>query len=98
SEFFADFVACFTQFLLKTSVHFVFHSLFIGEVIVRQLSVFLLEFAFHLVPGTLDLKLFHNCYVRIRSKTEKWSASGFVSFIVRPTPLRWRWLPSGIPR
>ena len=54
-DFFSEIFFRFPKFLLKTSKQFVLLSLGKCEIVIRQLTVFLFEFAFYFVPTAFDL-------------------------------------------
>jgi hypothetical protein len=68
SEDLADLLGRLSQFLLKSSYQFIVLAFRVGQVVIRKLSVLLLQLAFYLVPRTLELQFVHTVNVRFSTR------------------------------
>jgi hypothetical protein len=65
-DFLSQLVLCSAQFLLKPAQQLIVLALGKGQIIIGELSVFLLQFALYFVPTPFELQFCHsdNCFAR----------------------------------
>src|SRR6266446_4225982 len=64
-QYLAHFLCALSELFLKFANQLVILAFNVGEVVVGQLSVLLLELALNFIPGALELKFVHINYSRL---------------------------------